>query len=395
MMGATNAGILVPSVFRKVFAKQLKKDARIVLYGLGAITGAVVSAFPKGTFLGLLDGFQTEGEMYGLPILTLDKAKEKGCEQIVIIARAQSVHIIANRIRKYCRTQGISLWDMDGNDLLADVKQSFTNHPYFALSMGRVRKAIRFHEIISFDVFDTLLMRRTFYPTDVFYLLEHREGIQNFAKFRMGAELALSREMRQPTLLDVYTRMADMAVFPDGMAEQLMEAEIALEKEFLVPRRDVVALFHYALAQGKQVYVVSDMYLSKDVLEEILIVNGIDGFAGMYVSSEYGTGKCGALFSIFQNEVVGNSYLHLGDSFDADVKSAEDHGIDAIELKSALALAELTEWKSVEAECETLEERLRYGQVLAEMLNSPFVLHTAKGRAQVHSAYISALQSQS
>ena len=213
----------IVSAFREAFSPHIERRESIVLYGLSAVTGDIVSAFPPNTFRGLLDGFHESGEMYGLPILSLDEVRALRTDHIVIAARAQSTRIIVKRIRGFCREQGISLWDIEGEDLLIEQAQSVSDHPYFSLSMEAVKAAIHAHEVISFDVFDTLLMRRTLYFTDVFYLLEERLHMPGFAKARMRAEHDLYRQKEQPTLEEIYDALAvepDLVMLPGYLGQQ-------------------------------------------------------------------------------------------------------------------------------------------------------------------------------
>ena len=50
-----------------------------------------------------------------------------------------------------------------------------------------VRRLLAAHEVVSFDLFDTLLKRDTLSPEDVFALLEAREQIKDFRKNRIAA----------------------------------------------------------------------------------------------------------------------------------------------------------------------------------------------------------------
>jgi hypothetical protein len=67
--------------------------------------------------IGLLDGFRSEGEMFGFSIISLDEAARRGVELIVIAARAASQKIVFDRIKDFCRKQGIGLLGPQGNDL--------------------------------------------------------------------------------------------------------------------------------------------------------------------------------------------------------------------------------------------------------------------------------------
>jgi len=45
------------------------------------------------------------------------------------------------------------------------------------------------HEIVSFDIFDTLLLRPFCKPTDVFKVLQRKHEVENFWKKRLDAEV--------------------------------------------------------------------------------------------------------------------------------------------------------------------------------------------------------------
>lgn len=53
-----------------------------------------------------------------------------------------------------------------------------------------LRDGIESHDIISFDIFDTLIMRKTLVPEDVFLILEDRAvragcAVENLARIRV------------------------------------------------------------------------------------------------------------------------------------------------------------------------------------------------------------------
>ena len=59
----------IVTMFRESFSNRRRE--KFVLYGLSGHTEEIVSGCPEFTFLGLLDGFQESGELYGLPVLSL------------------------------------------------------------------------------------------------------------------------------------------------------------------------------------------------------------------------------------------------------------------------------------------------------------------------------------
>lgn len=87
----------------------------------------------------------------------------------------------------------------------------------------------------------------------------------------------------------------------------------------------MVKAFNYAISQKKEVYIISDMYLPKSVIEKILIKCGITGQKEIYVSCECGMNKIsGKLFQyvIYKNKLQPHQMLHIGDSVKADCLGA-------------------------------------------------------------------------
>ena len=360
--------------------QQVAKSRCVLVYGLSDATKAFLQAVPKLPVAGLLDGFQTAGELYGHQIVALEEAPRLGVDAIVIVARAASVRIIARRIEGYCREHGIHVYDVVGQDLLVRKAEAIANHPYFAVSMEDLRRAIDTHEVISFDIFDTLLQRRVPEPEDVFDLLEVQCGIRGFAQARKKAEHALYRNGGNPTIVEIYEALAEAMGWSTEEASEIREAELALERRLLVPRREMTEAVTYAKAQGKTVCLVSDMYLPSSWLAKTLAGCGITGQDAIFVSCEYGRFKTQGLFEDVRKTFPAASYLHVGDNEDADGTAARVHGFDAFHVASAAELAELSSWGSVLGQAEALPEKLLAGAILEQLFCDPFALTGSAGR---------------
>ncbi len=356
-----------------------------VLYGLGRGTEAILAACPEFSFLGLLDGFQESGTLYGQPVLSLAQVAERKPAYIVVVARAQSVRIIARRIASFCRAQGIGLWDVQGRDLLVQEVPETRQHAYFSFTLEQAKQEILAHDVISFDVFDTLLMRCTLMPEDVFALMERRLGIPGLAKAREQAEHTLYRQ-GNPTLEEIEQETGRLCHLTAAQTEALAGVELSIERAVLVPRRDAVALLSFAVAQGKRVFLISDMYLSETQLRSLLSANQITGYEGLLVSTACQSLKTQRLFEIFQARVPAASYLHFGDNEEADIACARRCGMDAQQLMSGADLLALSAWRGMDAQCASLEERLLFGVVVAQVFNSPFALSGTDGRPLVDTA---------
>ena len=359
---------------------QVADCRRLLLYGLSDATGEILATLPQLPVVGLLDGFQTSGEMYGKRIVALADAVQLGAEAIVVVARAASVRIIARRIEGFCRTHGIRVYDVAGQDLLARRAEAVVDHPYFAVTRQELERAIDAHDVISFDIFDTLVQRRVPQPEDIFDLLEAQCGIDGFAQARMRAEHALYRGGGNPTIADIYAAMREACGWSAERAPELCTAEMALERRLLVPRTGMVEAVSYAKAQGKTVCLISDMYLPSDWLLEMLAACGFPAVDAIFVSCEYRRFKTQGLFEAARAQFPAASYLHVGDNEEADGTAARAYGFEAFHVASARELAELSTWREPLGQAVSLPERLLVGELLVLLFCNPFALARSGGR---------------
>lgn len=96
-----------------------KEKRKIALYGLGTETEkAILKLRNENEIVGLLDGFRTDGMLYGKPIISIDDAIAKGVNRIIVVARPGSCKAIEKRIGNICRDHTIELFDVRGKNLL-------------------------------------------------------------------------------------------------------------------------------------------------------------------------------------------------------------------------------------------------------------------------------------
>lgn len=205
-------------------------------------------------------------------------------------------------------------------------------------------------DVISFDVFDTLVMRAVEKPGDVWELmdrefaeLEHTEI--SFAGLRSKAEAVLRRKVlagelqkEEITLDEIYAELTADFGMRGETARRMKEAEYLTERQVCRARRSAAELYRHALAAGKRVIAVSDMYLSADQVRGLLHHCGYTEIEEVYVSSELGKQKrTGSLFRAV-SVLTGTAparILHIGDSEETDVRTAELQGYSAEWLPAA------------------------------------------------------------
>ena len=197
------------------------------------------------------------------------------------------------------------------------------------------------YKVISFDLFDTLVVRPCLQPTDILKLVGYRCGYQgNFLEMRRAAEKKARKQSVREEIQydDIYNCFSQMFDFTDEEIEDFKRQELSVEKTYLYVRNSMKEIYDFALSLDKKVIIVSDIYLPRTFIEEVLEKNGFVGYNKLYLSSEYGKMKStGGLYQIVLNDLAGENIrlteiLHMGDNEKSDVKVPKEMGIKAIHI---------------------------------------------------------------
>ena len=184
-------------------------------------------------------------------------------------------------------------------------------------------------QIISFDVFDTLVLRSVDEPSDVFDIVAGKSNLTDFKAQRIKAEQkarnkAGSSEIR---LADIYSELND--VYKES--DELMRMEIESELEVCRADEKMKAFYERVKDMGKRIVITSDMYLPSETIASILYKCGYEGYEKLFVSSEYGVMKRdGRLYEVVKKECEvgdGSCILHIGDHPLADDIKAKKAGL--------------------------------------------------------------------
>ena len=208
---------------------------------------------------------------------------------------------------------------------------------------------------VSFDIFDTLIKRPFFVPTDLFLLLnkyfrEYTNGAtgMDFSKIRIYCE-QLARERienekcQEITLEQIYDTIATEYGIKKNVLDKLKSKEIEYEVRFCTRRNTGYELYTLALAMGKKVIFTSDMYLSRETINKILEKNGYIDNEKLYLSSEIKLSKSkGDLFKYVLNDlkIENSEMLHIGDNYRSDVEMPRKLKINAMNLPKATDVAQ-------------------------------------------------------
>ena len=200
---------------------------------------------------------------------------------------------------------------------------------------NHLKNKINKAEIVSFDIFDTLLVRPYARPIDLFYHMEKVFNKPNFLCCRVDAEIRTRKhhkELQDITFDMIYDEIEDE--FRD-----MKQKEMDWEELILRANPEIKQVYDYARDMGKKVIIASDMYLPTDFIAKLLRKNGYDGWDALYISGEMNASKhSGLLFSkiLDIHNVSPNKILHIGDNGRSDYKNPKKLGIKAEKYQTLL-----------------------------------------------------------
>lgn len=224
-------------------------------------------------------------------------------------------------------------------------------------------------ELHSFDVFDTLIRRKTLTPFSIFYYVQtliKESGlpfpdylVNNWVEIRNQAEHDV-RDMYRKTLFergvdtieitldDIYDRIQRHMNLSEEQIIFLKNSEIQAEIDHVEPIVERIGLLFAQIAKGHDVILISDMYLPKHVIRKMLAQADVRlTNLPLYLSSEIGHQKStGKIYKhiFFKNKYNYQRWVHYGDNVHADgvvprrlgIETAVHHMDSFIPFESAL-----------------------------------------------------------
>ena len=191
--------------------------------------------------------------------------------------------------------------------------------------------------LYSFDIFDTLVTRKTATPTGIFCVVQdilrrdHSDVypvdlVEDFYFYRTNAEQAARRKAdgKEITLDQIYEMLFE--TFQHEMSRDrlwtIRDIEIETELQWVVPIPENVQKVHALLDRGERVVLISDMYLPSSLIRKML-ESCDQRVAGcpIYVSCEAGVTKHGGGLFHHVSECENirfEEWHHYGDNKHAD-----------------------------------------------------------------------------
>lgn len=201
-------------------------------------------------------------------------------------------------------------------------------------------------KVVSFDIFDTAIVRKCQAPRDVFlFLADHapfqgRGTAEHFAALRQQAEGVARRRVldatrsAEATLEEIHTDLAVLAGFDTSLIPQMVAAEEAVELSLCVVHPFLQQVYRRALASAKQVWFVSDSYHTAAFLRKLIGACGYNNAADRVVSScdERCSKGSGQLLPrlLKASGLAAHEFVHVGDNMQSDCVLPLRNGINGV-----------------------------------------------------------------
>lgn len=319
--------------FRKI------KGKKIAIYGSGINAKEILNRFSDYNFVCLVDDKAAGIYINGYAVITLKEMFGLDVDCLIIAARTSSAEVVYQRIGAECRVNRVNVYNLYGKDMYtlhADIIRKKAN--YGRTGEEFAKSAIDAHDVISFDLDNTLFVSKKMKIFEVFQEIE-KQLLDQGINIYYFANKAWKFKCENPSA--TFRRMLECLVRQEGIDPTVLTEvwEVAYEKirNNLHPRRAVFDMLRYALECGKPICVVedaADYRMPKDIWKRLLKTYGIDPVDAVICSSEFAEDKYIGLFREVKARYGKASILHIGDEITADILVPQLYGIDTFWVKS-------------------------------------------------------------
>lgn len=297
-------------------------------------------------------------------------------------------HAIERMILQIVISNGYRYLVYDENSQVFHAKGLKNLYQYNAQSKDQCLDVLMNYDIISFDIFDTLITRKVINPSVILELLEtyvnEKYHIEDFKNLRVNAEynVRVDKHFENDCSIDeIYQKLSETLKLSDEIIDDIKNKEINLELDYIIPRKDVLEVFNVLKDAHKEIILISDMYLTSPIISKMLKKCGYDGWSKLLVSSETGLRKDNAtIWEYYFDKIVKNkSAIHVGDNEQSDIQQLCDMAKPFYHMMQGKKMYHLTnyfDYMKMNIDKFTIDDKIVQGLIINKCLyNSPFKYH--------------------
>lgn len=207
---------------------------------------------------------------------------------------------------------------------------------------NKIVELIEKKDVVSFDIFDTLVFRNVAKPLDIFRIVENivkkEYNFDDFKRKRIEAESNARKIAKngEASYDEIYAQLKN-EIKDENIIKNIKKCEKDIEERFIVQNPFMKKIFDYCVEKNKKIILISDMYLDVSFIKKLLKKCGYSDNYKIYVSCESRKNKGSSeLFKFVQNKEKLNfgKWIHIGDNYNSDYAVPKSLGMEAFNYKN-------------------------------------------------------------
>jgi FMN phosphatase YigB (HAD superfamily) len=200
-------------------------------------------------------------------------------------------------------------------------------------------------DVVSFDVFDTVLRREFTEPEYAKFKLGQQlsslglfSDADDFIQVRNTAEYHIRKDKDfkgDVSILEVYAKLQKTFNWADKATKQYMELEFEYDLQMVKAKDEMISTVNKLYDAGREIWFITDIYYTKQQIEIMLRKIGVAIPYRLFVSSELGLRKDAGTMWAFIKELIQKehkSYIHVGDNVRSDAQICGDFGLTNVHI---------------------------------------------------------------
>jgi FMN phosphatase YigB (HAD superfamily) len=296
------------------------------------------------------------------------------------------LHVLERIIPKIANKQGYDQFFYNPSTGQFTDDDSYVFRSYLFGNLLRLKNTTEKINIVSFDIFDTLVKRDFYEPDYAKYLMPSRLGLdftsEEFVKIRNTVEYDLRVKKQFIGDVDIYEIYEELVLKFNLSYEpkQLAETEFEIDLEGLNKKEIMIDLLNALAEKGKRIFIISDTYYMEHQIRMLLSKVGVRCNYELFLSSTLGLRKDnGSMWEMLDKHLTEQNQkincIHIGDNVCSDSQFPGDYGINNFHILGpmdkwdAMGFPTIRETFSIK----NIDMVLKWGQLLSQVNSSPFI----------------------
>lgn len=316
--------------FKRTFSRLSHK--KIVLYGFNQTAKTILEFNKDFNIIGICSEEKLNYE--GINILNIQKVIDEKAI-VIITAREATAKIIFAEL--FYLKKNLDIYFLDGSNEIS--KKNKVNISKYKIELIKLKKKIKNYDIISFDLYETLVHRTCSKPRDIFFILDNyvKKKLKiNTDFFTKRIKTAMELDKQYPNISNlnqIYDQISKNYKIKKKITDKIKNYEKKLEFTFAKENSSINAILNYASKLNKKILITTDFHIEEKFLKKILKKCNIINYNNLLISCDLKKSKeHGSLFKYIKNKYPNKKILHIGDNPWSDIIQSKKNSIDNFKI---------------------------------------------------------------